>query len=252
MSVCAIMLVKDEADIIRPVVKHLLRNVDHVIVQDNASTDGTREILSELPVELIDDNEVGYWQEKKTTALAQYARKAGHSWVLPCDADEVWYALDGRPIREFLGGLAPDIQIVWASLYNHLPTALDDETMPNPVVRIGWRQKNAGALPKVCARTRPDLVIHAGNHSASTSGTGLKAAGLGIRHYSWRTADQYLRKIRNGERAYAATTLPGSTGEHWRMWAEHDDDTVREHFRRWFWSADPKADDSLILDPFPS
>ena len=88
MTVFGIARVKDEADIIGPVVEHMLTQVDHILVADNASTDGTREILRELPIEVIDDNEVGYWQEKKTTALAQYARKAGHSWVLPCDADE--------------------------------------------------------------------------------------------------------------------------------------------------------------------
>ena len=33
----------------------------------------------------------------------------------------------------------------------------------------------------------------------------LVAGGLVIRHFSWRSEEQYLRKIRNGQAAYAAT-----------------------------------------------
>lgn len=257
MSVCAVMLVKDEADIIEDTVRHLLAHVDHVVVANNMSSDGTSEILRRLETEAAGrlrvevDDEKGYWQSRKTTALARQAFADGFQWVVPCDADEIWYAPDGRLLCDWLNGIAPDVMMVRADLYNHLPTALDDQRIYSPVRRIKWRQRSSGALPKVAVRARPDVVIEAGNHSARTSGTGLAVSGLVIRHFSWRTPEQYLRKIRNGEKAYSLTNLPSNIGEHWRMFSEHTDETVMAHFNQWFYSVSPGDDTSLILDPAP-
>lgn len=286
MSTAAVMLVKDEADIIGYTVEHLLGQVDHVIVADNGSTDGTKDILGRIQesvsdggfrLTLIDDDNPAYYQSQKTTELAMLALEAGHSWVVPCDADEWWYATDGRRLADFLDGLAPDVQIVEALLYNHIPTALDPpaecaacgstgfrsrrdgihclqchgEVAPSPFRRLGWRKREHGALPKVAARLRPDLVIEPGNHGASTQGTALRSGGFAVRHFSWRSPDQYVRKIRNGERAYAATDLPPSLGTHWRMWEGQPDEALEDHFRTWFWSSSPTADSSLIYDPAP-
>jgi hypothetical protein len=280
------MLVKDEADIVGYTVEHLLGQVDHVIVADNGSTDGTKDILGRIQesvsdggfrLTLIDDDNPAYYQSQKTTELAMLALDAGHSWVVPCDADEWWYATDGRRLADFLDGLAPDVQIVDAPLYNHLPTALDPpaecdhcrssgiepglagvpcrvcagEVRPNPFARLGWRKREHGALGKVAARLRPDLIIEAGNHGATTAGTALRSSGFVVRHFSWRSPEQYVRKIRNGERAYAATDLPPQLGVHWRMWEGVPDEALADHFRTWFWSADPTADSSLIYDPAP-
>jgi glycosyltransferase involved in cell wall biosynthesis len=247
------MLVKDEADIIDYTIRQLAEQVDAIIVSDNGSTDGTYEAVASNPAVtlVVRDAEVGYWQDRKTTALAQAALRAGHEWVLPCDADEFWYAPDGRTISDYLDGTAPDVRIVTGALFNHLPTALDDAEESNPFRRIEWRQRSHGALPKVCARLTPDLQIHMGNHGATFDGRGLTVPGLIVRHFSWRDEEQYVRKIRNGEAAYAATDMPESTGGHWRMFAGADDDAIRAHFRRWFHVDNPYADPSLILDPAP-
>lgn len=304
MTVCAGMLVKDEADIVEYAVGYLLTQVDHVIVYDNGSTDGTREKLlgfsdavltnvssgggytSTPPARGLwvrDDPSVAYYQAEKMTALAALALALGHQWFVPVDADEFWYATDGRTVREFLGGLAPDVAYVEAPLFNHLPTSLDPPAIcescenvgwyvvadergdpeqvqcpvgePDPFRRIGWRQRDHGALPKVAARLRPGLEIRQGNHSAYAPGSGVTAGGLVVRHFSWRTAAQYERKIANGYRAYEATNLPDGVGTHWRMFGDPDEptfsDRVREHFSKWFWIDDPYADSSLIYDPAP-
>lgn len=248
------MMVKDEIDIIEFTIRHLIEEVDFVIVSDNGSTDGTFDLVVQLqreglPLRALLDSEVGYWQSRKMTALAQLALEEGHAWVVPCDADEYWYAADGRTITAFLAGQAPDVQIVLAHLYHHIPSDLDPEDDKNPFRRIGWRKREHAGLPKVACRARPDLTIDAGNHSARTNGTASTSSGLIIRHYSWRTEGQFLRKIRNGVAAYAATDLPEGIGEHWRMWQNCDDEQVRAHFHTWFHSEDPYADDSLIFDP---
>lgn len=251
MSVCALMLVKDEADVIQHTIGHLLKHVDEILILDNGSTDGTREILAELPVVVINDPEVAYYQDRKTTALAQDALIRGHAWALPCDADEWWYAPDGRPISDYLAGVTPDVRIVTGRLFNHFPTDLDNPQIVNPFLRLGWRQRQHGALPKVCCRTAVDLRIGMGNHDASYADRAVTAPGLELRHFSWRTADQYVRKIKNGQTAYAATDLPDNVGAHWRMFEGASDEDIADHFRRWFWLADPEGDDSMIHDPAP-
>lgn len=284
MSCAALVLLKDELDIAEFTLRHLAEQVDWIFVSDNGSTDGTWELIhdlsDELPISLSRDPDPAYWQSKKMTAMAQLALERGHAWVLPCDADELFYSPDGRTVAQQLAGHAPDVQIVTAELYHHIPTALDppaacercgstgmqwpsagDEPQPcdackgrvepNPFRRIGWRKRERSGLGKVACRARPDLVIEAGNHSARTDGTATRAGGLVIRHYSWRSQEQYLKKLRNGIAAYAATDLPESTGTHWRMWEGKTDEQILEHFATWFWSADPAADDSMIYDPAP-
>jgi len=119
-----------------------------------------------------------------------------------------------------------------------------------------WRNKRRnrerGALPKVACRLRPDLTILDGNHGAATTGTALRVGGLCVRHFSWRTREQYLRKIRNGAAAFAATDLPADTGAHWRVWDDALDEAIMEHFDTWFYASHPERDDALILDPAPA
>lgn len=256
MSTVGVSMCKDEADIVGYVTRHMAEQVDHLIVSDNGSTDGTREMLAELerelPLTVLDDPDPAYFQSAKMSRLAALGLERGFQWVVPYDHDEFWYSGDGRTVAQQLAGHAPDVQIVEAVLYHHIPSALDDAAEANPFRRIGWRKRERAGLGKVACRTRPDLVIEAGNHSARTDGTATRAGGLTIRHYSWRSEAQYLAKIRNGAAAYAATSgLPETTGLHWRMWEGKTDDQILEHFRTWFWTADPAADDSLTFDPAP-
>lgn len=251
ISVCAVMLVKDEIDVIEYTIRHLLTHVSHIIVADNDSTDGTREVLDSFPITVIDDHEVGYFQSRKTTELALRAYHEGYGWVLPCDADELWYAPDGRLIRDYLDGIAPDVRVVRGALYNHLPSGDDDVKEQNPLVRIRWRQKHHAPIGKICIRAGMDVVIHQGNHSAYHEGRGLTVDGLNIRHFSWRSADQYLHKIRTGSAAYAATDMDEEVGAHWRMFDNSEDQAIIDHYERWFYTKEPRNDSSLIFDPAP-
>ena len=265
MSVAAVVLVKDEGDIIEHTIRHLATQVDHVIASDNLSSDGTSEILAGLQVEglpltILPDDQVGYFQSAKTTWLAARALERGFDWVLPVDADEMWVTLDGRPIRDHLLSLAPDVQAVTAELYHYLPTVEDPED-ENPFRRIGWRLAAPSGLPKMGARTSPGLVIDAGNHGVEIDGhrPRLVSGGLRVNHYSWRSSEQYARKVRNGARAYAATDLPESVGPHWRMWgdpeAEDLEERAADHFRRHFFATNPPCapgssdPNGLVYDP---
>ena len=254
MATFGIAMVKDEADIIASTVTNMLRQVDHVIVADNGSTDGTRDILSELDVELIDDPDPAYYQSAKMTALARRAAAGGADWVVPFDADEWWYCPHAPTIADYLRPIAGQWLTVNATLYDHVATGHDPAVL-DPVERIRWRRVNAGALPKVACRVRPDLVIHQGNHGATYDGGATALDGLVVRHFPYRSADQFVSKAINGAAAYAATDLAQDQGQHWRQYGAlinaHGAEVGHDVFRQWFWIPDPTVDASVICDPVP-
>lgn len=257
MTVFGVALVRDEADIIKHTVLRMLDQVDEVIVADNGSVDGTREIVESLPVILVDDPERGYYQSRKTTRLAHLAAEKGATWVVPFDSDEVWYSPFHERIADLLEGLAPQWLTADAKLYDHVATGRDDLEDTNPLTRIGYRRRDPGPMGKVACRIRPDLVINQGNHSASYDGgaTGF-TDHLVIRHFPYRSGEQMVRKAKNGAEAYAATDLPEAQGNHWRKYgalieAEGAQAFIDDVYRKWFFVENPDADESLIYDPVP-
>lgn len=246
MTVWGVSMVKDEADVIEATVRHMLTQVDHVLIADNGSTDGTREILDSLDVEVVDDPEVGYFQSRKMSTLATKAADMGAEWVVPFDADEAWYSPFGR-IADVLTE-RPE-SIATAQLYDHVPSA-EDPAEGDHLERIGWRRRDPAELPKVAVRPNVPVTIHQGNHGADYGGTVDNV--LVVRHFPTRSAEQMVRKARNGGAAYAATDLPKDVGAHWRQWNELTDEQLGEVFRQYYWSADPRSDSSLIYDPVPT
>lgn len=251
MTVVGISMVRDEADIVATTVGHMCNQVDAVIVADNMSTDNTRQILEALPVTIIDDDEPGYYQADKMTRLAHMAlTELGADWVVPFDADEWWYSPHGR-IGDVLEN-NPAWPVLEAVLHDHVPSGADPDS-DDPVQRIKWRRPHPVPLPKVACRTGEDLLIWQGNHGATYSAPHMQLEGsLAVRHFPYRSPEQFARKAINGAAAYAATDLPDNIGQHWREYGriaeQNGPEALHDVFRRWFWSADPKAE-GLIFDP---
>lgn len=255
MSVFGINMCKNNADIVPATLEHMLTQVDHIIVLDAKSTDGAREILSEYPITVIDDEDPAYYQSQKTTALAKVARNMGAEWVVPFDSDEIWYSPFGT-IKEVLGGLSPQWLVATAALYDHVTSTEDDPEELNPVKRITWRRSDKGILPKVACRWRDDLVIEQGNHSARYNGGPTRQEGLlVVRHYPYRSVDQFIRKVRDGVAAYKATNLPASSGAHWkdygRLLDAFGETAIEEVYNTWFHLDNPGSLEGVIYDPAP-
>lgn len=255
MSVVGIAMVKDEADVIAGTLRHMADEVDRLIVADNGSTDGTRDILAdlarELPLKVENDPVPAYYQSEKMTAMADRAHAAGATWIVPFDADELWYAPDR--IRLVLAGLPAEVTIAQATLYNHLRTAVDLDD-PDPFRSMVWRQRHPGALPKVAVRWAPGAVIHQGNHGADHPNP-VTVTALELRHFPARSAEQFTSKSLNGAAAYAtATNLPADMGAHWRSYGQlveaHGEQVLADVFREHWWYLSP-TDSGLVHDPAP-
>lgn len=254
MTTAAISMCKDEADVIDGTIRHIAAEVDVVLVADNGSTDGTREILEQLADELgiivVDDPDPAYYQSVKMSALAERAAShLGARWILPFDADELWIA--PNRIADDLAALPAYVNVAHAHLFNHFASAIDPAG-DDPFRTIVWRQRQPGALPKVAFRWEPGAAIHQGNHGVTLPAGETFERCLEVRHFPYRSAAQFIRKARNGAAAYAATDLPADWGAHWRSYGEilerHGEEALADVYRTHFWHLSP-IDNSMVHDP---
>jgi hypothetical protein len=78
MTVVGVTMMWNEADLAEYTVRHMLDQVDYVIVADNRSTDDTRAILESIGdprLFVVDEPEFGYCQDRVMNALADSARR---------------------------------------------------------------------------------------------------------------------------------------------------------------------------------
>ena len=230
-GVWAVGLVRDEVDIIETTVVNLLsQGVERVVVADNLSTDGTSEVLARLartgPVTVLADRLVPYYQAEKMTLLARAAARGGAGWVLPFDADEVWLA-PGTTVAAWLAHC--EAAVVQAPVYNHVPTVDDDPGDPDPVTRLRWRKAEPNRLHKVVFRAHARARLDQGNHGVHRRGP--RAQGLEVRHFPYRSEEQFVRKVRQGSAALADSELPVESGKHWRGLGGNDDDALHGAWR---------------------
>jgi hypothetical protein len=224
--VWGVTLVKDEIDVIELSLRHqLAQGLDAIVVADNGSTDGTLELLTslagELPLHVTTDSWTAYYQGIKMTRLASMARRAGADWIVPFDADELWFARDGT-LAEHLR--ASGATVVGADLYNLFPV-----TEQPPAREVPMRlDLTPSPYKKVAFRSQRLASISTGNHYAYRSGP--RAEGLVIAHLPWRSLAQLRRKATQGATALRATELPAQFGSHWRQLAELDEAELE---RRW-------------------
>jgi hypothetical protein len=118
----------------------------------------------------------------------------------------------------------------------------------------------------VAVRAVEGVQIHQGNHSAAfpnnphpKSVTTLTE----VRHFPYRSVEQFVSKVRNGAAAYAASDLPDSAGAHWRQYGkildERGEEGIAEIFHTWFYRENPRAEyvvgsevqPGLVYDPCP-
>jgi hypothetical protein len=208
MRLVAVSIVKNEADMIEAFVRHTLAWVDHHLVFDHDSTDGTREILGALqreglPITLYTDDALGNLQQARSNHLARLAaERFGADWVLPLDADEI-LAGPGRPALERFLESVDHATPASLPLVNYYPAEDDSEPEVNPVIRLRHCQSGAASTKKIFvpAPLARDPAIEAGkgNHALYRAGHALPdralPAGFFLAHYALRSPEHQVLRV---------------------------------------------------------
>ena len=258
--IVAVSRVLNEDDIAAESARRMAAQVDHVIIGEGGSVDGTREAIQALvdeglPITLQDDPTRNHEQARVMTELAHQAREMGATWVIPYDTDEVWLGRDGR-VADTLANLPPEAMLAPARLINHICTSADPDE-PNPFKRMGWRETQVLPLPKVACRALPDLSIHDGNHGASYDTRHVLSVTdmLEVRHFPYRSPEQFIKRIEIAWPQVRDSDKPESYAAHIRAYGQHLEEFGPEGLRRWFKNAmffeDPENNPDLIYDPLP-
>lgn len=208
MRLIAVSVVKNDADIVEAFVRHTSKWVDHHLIFDHDSTDGTREILAALQREglaltLFTDDAIGNLQQARSNHLTRLAVQSWHAdWVLVLDADEILIGPGRTELSKFLAQ-ASGTQPVSVPLLNYYRTTDDDPSVVNPVDRLHFCQSTPSStrklfIPKPLA-VNPAAVVGMGSHALYLDGQAVPNQPLPtdywLAHLSLRTAGQQVMRV---------------------------------------------------------
>jgi hypothetical protein len=278
MKIVGISMIRNDADIVEPFVRHTLRLLDHLFVIVHSPHDGTGEILEALhseglPMTLVHYGEPAFLQGEGLTWLARQAHAAVRpDFLLPLDADEFVVPADRGAIEAALSLLpvgAPGARI---RLRTFVPTSGDPVDEPDPLRRIRYRPRDEPRVDKILLgsafATDPTLVLDHGNHALLRIGGSAAPLSLpplrdlALAHYPVRSAAQVTNKTIVGYLAHLAAGRPEveerRLATHWRRC--YEDMIVRgatrgmteEQLIAWFHGRHDLLAHELVCDPTPA
>jgi hypothetical protein len=182
MRLVMTLKVRDEADIIEDNLRyHRALGVDFFVVTDNASVDGTAEILERYQqaglAHVIHEPTSGLWMNEVdwTTRMARIAAaEYGADWVFNNDADEFWWPLTGT-IKEALEAIPPQYGAVVAPRAEYVPRPDGPGSFSE---HLTVREARSNLQPKVAHRGDPDVVVLSNTHEVASAGGGDLAYAL--------------------------------------------------------------------------
>jgi hypothetical protein len=231
-SMWGVTMMHNEEDVAEHVVRHMLeQGASGVIVADNLSDDRTPDILAalaaEAPVHVVRDRWTAHAQGTKMTLLAKLAARSGADWVVPFDADELWFAPSGT-VSQMLR--SSKLDIVSAEIHNVFPGLDDDPSEPNPFRRLGQFDSTPSEIKKVAFRPHRFFKVWEGNLGVTMAGR--KGSGLFIAHYPFRSFEQMAAKLRHGRQSLGETRFSSDIGYHWRVAGGWSDDMLADAYRQ--------------------
>jgi hypothetical protein len=226
----AVTVVRNEEQRISGSIRRLFADgIDHVIVADNLSTDGTRDVVLELardlPISVVSDDESAFYQGTKVSLMARAAARCGAAWIVPFDADELWFGTDAS-IASTLHSLEGDVAV--APMFDFLPR-VDQELVADPYVEF-TRRTEVPVTRKVAFRAHLLASVVSGNHSVNQPARRVEGK-LFIRHYPFLDFEHFVRKAVRGTRALEETDLSTKISDHWRRWASMRDTALEAEWR---------------------
>jgi hypothetical protein len=254
MKIAACLGVKDEVELIAPMLAHLASiGVEHVVARDARSTDGSAELLAEaeraggLDLVSYDDQDPDPDAYVRRVQLCMdRARAAGADWMLFCDADEFWLPATGRlqdcrafqqvdilnvprwNVALFDDGVSMDLPPRVADydrIFLHQGTgetgeARKDRLLADPTAAWIATQPE----PKVAIRLDRGIQVTPGEHRAvPPEGVRLKGRrppDLLIAHLPFSTVTRFERKLDNMRRIFREVghLIGPDVAWHWRRW----------------------------------
>ena len=212
MRLVMTLLARDEADVIdAQVAFHLHAGVDFVVAVDNASSDGTTDILERYErsgvLRLIREPADDMRQDTWVTGMARLAATDhGADWVINSDADEFWWPRGGS-LKDVLATVPDRFGVVRGCWRHFLPRPDDGAFFAERMtVRLatptapGDKETIFHAHQKVAHRAHAAVEIERGNHNAEAPGLEPLRAWhpIEVMHFSFRSLAQLERKARGG------------------------------------------------------
>jgi hypothetical protein len=214
-KVWSVSMVRNEADIVEPWVRHNAAILDGMAIIDHGSIDGTLEILTalareRLPLVLIKSATPGYLQEQITTATARDVfRQTGADFVMPLDADEFVKIRSRDEFDRALRAIPPRMN----GLMHWLTYVPDFAKAPEGILALlasarrmsPERQTFEKALMSRYLLERPDATLANGNHYVANKLRGsaeeaepharIRDEFAALAHVPIRSAAQFVTKV---------------------------------------------------------
>ena len=273
-------MVRNEADLVEPWVRHNLAFLDGMAIIDHGSIDGTLDILKHLaaeraPLILVDGKAPGYLQEQMTTALAREVfTRTGADFVIPLDADEFLKTPSREALRRALAAIPARMHglLHWLTYVpDYARPAADIVALLRGARRLAVeRHPYHQALVGRHLTDDPAAMLANGNHYVARELHGrsedappharVRAEHAAIAHVPIRSADQLVAKVATKKLARVAA------GRDWQPDAASqtaydavvagrplDAATLTEHAVNWsvprgWWQ--PASEVALVDDPF--
>lgn len=236
----AVTMVRNEAHTLPLIVEHFRQQgIARVLVVNHLSTDDTVLALEKFGdfVQIAQYSHPAYEQRAVMTLAARFAAECGAHWIIPFDADEIWWPTSGTTLAELLASSTTDK--IPAPHYDFLPPGNPSEEFRPDQFHL--RRIRPNPMPKTAFRAHPKAIVSMGNHWVQRPGS--SGNGLVIAHYPYRTREQLRKKVREGAAAINELGNNKGLGTHWQQWNAMSD----EDFEVFWYQL--QANDDMVNDP---
>lgn len=224
-------LVKNEGDILRTWISHVLALFDRIYLVDHMSTDGTREYLLDIAatqkhLDLYTFTHPGFFQQEITNQLAEIAAsECQDAWIFPLDADEFIDVRKEEDFRSRLLGMDLDryLRMSWRNCVPLYIDGDDEFSFSSPMLAPPYHAMHQKIALHASSILERNWRYAQGNHEAidrlgGVIGEEHHVGFLDLLHVPIRGTDHFALKCAQGYQAYNA--LPEERrikdqGVHW-------------------------------------